>query len=443
MRNKKKTSTKANTSVCVINSTPDGFLSIFLLSKLSAMVNKFCLPVILLITIAANGQFKNDNLLYKTVDPADLCATLEKNKGYILLDVRTPGEYADTSMSQSYNLGHLKGARNIDVGELGKRLSEIKEYKNKPVFVYCSHSQRSRRANKMLADSGFTNLFNINGGMTAIYYTDAKEKGCLKTLVETNNRYDIISANELCKKQSLRDNVVFVMDVRTDSAFRHISRDTKENAMGVIRWSVNIPLADLPGRMSEVPKGSQEIIVTDIYGDEAAKAAVLLKQNGYAKVSILIEGVDRILYTDAANLACRNDLYVSPLSYQTITVSEFGKYAKGNNNFILLDVRTADEFLNRHKDYWRNIGHITGAINIPVADLSRRFSELDKNKEVLIYAFGSGKDPFEAANALQKLGFKKLKVIYGGVFNMRWTAGNVKGQSYLKDMVVDIPEINQ
>ena len=61
---------------------------------------------------------------------ADLCATLEKNKGYILLDVRSPGEYADTSTFASYNLGHLKGARNIDVGQLGKRLSEIKEYKD-------------------------------------------------------------------------------------------------------------------------------------------------------------------------------------------------------------------------------------------------------------------------------------------------------------------------
>ena len=406
------------------------------------MVNKICLSIILLVSIAAKGQFKNDNVLYKTVDPADLCATLEKNKGYILLDVRSPGEFADTSQFTSYNLGHLKGARNIDVGQLGKRLSEIKEYKNKPVFVYCSHSQRSRRANKILADSGFTNLFNINGGMTAMHYSDAKEKGCLKTLVEINNPYAIISANELCNKQSQGDKSFIVLDVRPDSAFRHISLNVKENAMGVIRGSVNIPLANLEKRLSEIPKGPGEIVATDIYGDEAAKAAVLLKQNGYNKVSVLIEGVDRILYTDVSNLPCRDQLYVSPLTYKTITVSEFGKYAKENKNFILLDVRTADEFLNRHTDSWRNIGHIKDAINIPVADLSRRSAELDKNKEILIYSFGSGKDPFEAANALQKLGFNKLKVIYGGVFNMRWTAGNVKGQSYLKDFVVDIPEIN-
>jgi rhodanese-related sulfurtransferase len=399
------------------------------------MLNKFFLPVVLLITITGNGQFKNDNVLYKTVDPSDLCSTLEKNKGYMLLDVRSAGEFADTSAFKSYNLGHLKGAR--------KRLSDLQEYKDKPVFVYCSHSQRSRRASKMMADSGFTKVFNINGGMTAMHYTDAKKKGCLRSLVETNNPYDIISLNELCEKQNEKGNTVFILDVRSDSAFRHISRDTKENAMGIIRGSVNIPMADLAGRLIKIPKEQGEIVVTDIYGDEAAKAAVVLKQNGYNKVSVLIEGVDRILYTDAADLPCRNNLYVSPLSYETITVSEFGKYASETSNFIVLDIRTADEFANKFKDNWRNIGHIKGAVNIPVTDINTRYNELDKNKEILIYSFGSGKDPFEAANALQKLGFSKLKVIYGGVFSMRWTAGNVKGQSYLKDMVVDVPEINQ
>jgi rhodanese-related sulfurtransferase len=405
------------------------------------MLHKLFLSFFLVVAFAAKSQFKNDNVLYKTVDPADLCATLEKNKGYILLDVRSPGEYADTSSSPSYNLGHLKGAKNITVNELGKRLSEIQEFKDKPVFVYCSHSQRSRRANKMLADSGFTNLFNINGGMTAIHYTEAMGKGCLKELVQTSVLYSIISFNELCGMMR-KDNGPYLIDVRPDSAFRHISLNAKENAIGVIKGSVNIPLDKFFQEYTKIPK-DKDIVLTDIYGDEASKAAAFLKQNGYKHVSVLIEGIDRLLYTDKKNSLCRDMNYTSPLTYQTITVSEFGELSKTNNNYILLDVRTADEFANRHTDYWRNIGHIKDAINIPVADINRRSFELDKNKEILIYSFGSGKDPFEAANALQKLGFNKLKVIYGGVFNMRWTAGNVKGQSYLKDMVVDIPEVNQ
>ena len=295
----------------------------------------------------------------------------------------------------------------------------------------------------MLADSGFTKVININGGMTAMHYTDAKDKDCLKKLYVSNNSYDIISANQLCERQSIKGNKMFLLDVRPDSAFRHISRDAKENALGIIKGSVNIPLADLPGRMSEIPKGNREIVITDVYGDDAAKAAVLLKRNGNTNVSVLAEGIDRVVYTDNKNLPCKEKLYESPIQYETITVSEFGRIVKENRDFILLDVRTADEYANRHKDYWRNRGHIKGAINIPLADLVRRYSELDKNKEILIYSFGSGKEIFEAANELQKLGFSKLKVIYGGIFNMQWVAANVKGESYLKDMVVDIPEANQ
>ena len=407
------------------------------------MSNKLFLVFFLVITISVKGQFKNDNVLYKTVDPADLCATLEKNKGYLLLDVRSPGEFADTSSFPSDNLGHLKGAKNITVNELEKRLSELREYKNKPVFVYCSHSQRSRRANKLLADSGFTNLFNINGGMTALHYTGAKEKGCLTSIWETANKYDIISAYELCQKQHDNSDNLFILDVRSDSAFRHISRGSKENAIGIIKGSVNIPLADLPRRLSEVPKGKEDIVIVDIYGDESGKAAALLKQKGYGKVSVLIEGVNRILYTDVADLSCKERLYISPTKYKTITVSEFGRYANEHKDYILLDVRTEDEFANKAKDYWRNIGHINNAINMPVEQIHNRYSELDKNKDILIYSFGSGKEIFEAANTLQKLGLNNIKVIYGGIFNMRWTAGNVKGQSYLADMVVDIPESNQ
>jgi rhodanese-related sulfurtransferase len=405
------------------------------------MLSKFCLPLILVISLAAKGQFKNDNVLYKTVDPADLCATLEKNKGYILLDVRSPAEYADTSTFASYNLGHLKGARNIDVGQLGKRLSEIQEYKDQPVFVYCSHSQRSRRAGKMLSDSGFTNIFNINGGMTAMHYTGAKEKGCLKDLVQTSVNYSIISFNDLCGMM-WKDNGPMLIDVRSDSAFRHISRDAKENAIGTIKGSFNIPLNQFFAGLAKIPQ-DRDIVLIDIYGDEAAKAAVVLKRSGYKNVFVLIEGIDRLLYTDKKNAVCREMFYGSPLAYQTITVGEYGELSKTNNDYILLDVRTTDEFTNKHKDNWRNIGHLKNSVNIPVADISSRYTELDKNKEILIYAFGSGKDPFEAANALQKLGFAKLTVIYGGIFNMRWTAGNVKGQSYLKDFVVDIPESNQ
>src|SRR6476646_310699 len=130
------------------------------------MSKKTVVFLFLLIAFTSNAQYKNDNKKYKTVFLEDLCKTLQDNDGYILLDVRSKGEFYDTSVATNLNIGHLKNATNIDIQELPKRLNELKKDKDKPIFVYCSHSQRSRRASNLLADSGFTKIYNINGGFT-------------------------------------------------------------------------------------------------------------------------------------------------------------------------------------------------------------------------------------------------------------------------------------
>jgi len=394
-------------------------------------------------SLVASAQYKNDNVAFKTIDPSDLCATLEKNKGYILLDVRSKGEHYDTSQSPGYNLGHLKGAINIDIRELNQRLSEIRTYSDKPVFVYCSHSQRSRRAGKILADSGFNKVFNIKGGMPALYYTSAGKDPCLQTLVETSNPYAIISATELFAKMA-KDNTPLILDVRSDSAWRHISLNPKENAYGYIKGATHISMNDIPSKISTLPK-DREIVLTDIYGDEASRVAVYLKKNGYSNVSVLIEGIDRLLLTDGQIIPMKKVMYVSPVSYELLNVTEFGRFAKDNKDFLLLDIRSMDEFANKHKDAWRNIGHLQNAVNIPSDQLSNRVNELTtyKNKDVVIYSFGSSPEVFAAANLLQQQGFQKIKVVIGGLFNLRWTAANTKGNAWLTSFVTDVPEVNR
>ncbi len=68
----------------------------------------------------------------------------------------------------------------------------------------------------------------------------------------------------------------------------------------------------------------------------------------------------------------------------------------------ILDVRPEDEFA---------LGHVPGAINIPLKALEARLSELDPAKEIVAYCRG----PYcvlsyEAVAALRKLGFKALRL---------------------------------
>lgn len=62
--------------------------------------------------------------------------------GALLLDVRSPGEFAG---------GHLKGAVNIPIQALGSRLDEVSADK---VVVYCASGIRSRSARKLLEKQG-------------------------------------------------------------------------------------------------------------------------------------------------------------------------------------------------------------------------------------------------------------------------------------------------
>jgi rhodanese-related sulfurtransferase len=76
--------------------------------------------------------------------------------GVITLDVRTPGEFAE---------GHIEGARLIDF-QSGNFENEIAALdKNATYAVYCRSGNRSGQAVKVMQDAGFTNVFNMNGGV--------------------------------------------------------------------------------------------------------------------------------------------------------------------------------------------------------------------------------------------------------------------------------------
>jgi phage shock protein E len=76
--------------------------------------------------------------------------------GIITLDVRTPGEF---------NEGHIEGAELIDF-QSGNFENEIATLdKTKTYAVYCRSGSRSGQAVKVMSDAGFTNIYNLDGGV--------------------------------------------------------------------------------------------------------------------------------------------------------------------------------------------------------------------------------------------------------------------------------------
>lgn len=73
---------------------------------------------------------------------ADLKGLLEQ--GAVLLDVRTPGEFAQ---------GHAKGAKNIPLQSLQQQIDKLKK-QGKPVVAYCRSGNRSGMAANLLNQNG-------------------------------------------------------------------------------------------------------------------------------------------------------------------------------------------------------------------------------------------------------------------------------------------------
>ena len=86
-----------------------------------------------------------------------MMSDLDKNS-YEVIDVRTANEFA---------AGHIKGARNYNLYDVDFRKKIARLDPAKTYFLICRSGNRSTSACKNMAKSGFKNLYNISGGMTA------------------------------------------------------------------------------------------------------------------------------------------------------------------------------------------------------------------------------------------------------------------------------------
>jgi len=135
------------------------------------------LPLIVIVTLAGGcSRMEPANVLPPpaTAQPASVATSsspeptawtreqfLEKREkdsdtGLVVLDVRTPEEYA---------AGHVPRAINISHDALASRLPELEDAKDLPVVVYCRSGRRSALALDVLRDAGFTNLIHLQGDM--------------------------------------------------------------------------------------------------------------------------------------------------------------------------------------------------------------------------------------------------------------------------------------
>jgi thioredoxin len=92
----------------------------------------------------------------QTIDAKTFAEKLKTTENPQLLDVRTPDEY---------NQEHIDKAINVNWNG-GDFVAKAENYdKSKPIFVYCKVGGRSSQAASKLAELGFKEIYNLDGGI--------------------------------------------------------------------------------------------------------------------------------------------------------------------------------------------------------------------------------------------------------------------------------------
>lgn len=101
-----------------------------------------------------NDQSNAPANTYRPISMDEAVSVMERESGYVILDVRRPDEYA---------AGHIPNAINVANESIGT--DEIPELPDKDqlILVYCRSGRRSKEAAEKLTRLGYTNVVEFGG----------------------------------------------------------------------------------------------------------------------------------------------------------------------------------------------------------------------------------------------------------------------------------------
>jgi rhodanese-related sulfurtransferase len=119
------------------------------------LVKRLLLSSLLALVVACGGT---TTAAVELVAPSVAAATIADTPGVVVVDVRTPEEFAE---------GHIANAVNIDVGapDFRERLEGLDP--DAPYVMYCRSGSRSAEAADIMEDLGFTDTQEVDGGIVA------------------------------------------------------------------------------------------------------------------------------------------------------------------------------------------------------------------------------------------------------------------------------------
>lgn len=109
--------------------------------------------LVVLLTLGFTGC-GNEEMSYKQISMEEAVSMMETETDYIILNVRTPEEFAEK---------HIPNAINIPNEVIGtEEIAELPD-KDQLILVYCRSGNRSKLASEKLVALGYTNVYEFGG----------------------------------------------------------------------------------------------------------------------------------------------------------------------------------------------------------------------------------------------------------------------------------------
>lgn len=116
---------------------------------------KKLIPILLFaLMLAGCAGAGNQTNSYRQISMDEALAMMEQENGYIILDVRTPAEFAEK---------HIPNAINIPNETIGTDEISALPDKDQLIMVYCRSGRRSKEAAEKLVKLGYTNVVEFGG----------------------------------------------------------------------------------------------------------------------------------------------------------------------------------------------------------------------------------------------------------------------------------------
>ena len=114
----------------------------------------FLLLAVMMLTACGELNKSDREATYMNITAEEAKGIMDREEGYIILDVRTQEEY---------DQGHIPGAIQISHEEIAEKAENVLTDKDQLILVYCRSGRRSKIAAEILVDLGYTNIKEFGG----------------------------------------------------------------------------------------------------------------------------------------------------------------------------------------------------------------------------------------------------------------------------------------